>query len=53
MVPDKWGVYTLLSNLYAVSGKWGDIRTMRVLMDDKDVLQVPGYSRIEVPRVLF
>ncbi|KAL5726713.1 hypothetical protein ACHQM5_009729 [Ranunculus cassubicifolius] len=48
MEPDNSGMYVLLSNLYASSGKWSEVRKMRVLMRDKGVHKVPGYSWIEV-----
>lgn len=48
MEPDNSGMYVLLSNLYAASGNWNDVRKMRVMMRDKGVHKVPGYSWIEV-----
>ncbi|KAK2975454.1 hypothetical protein RJ640_007800 [Escallonia rubra] len=48
MEPDNAGMYVLLSNLYAGSGRWGDAGKMRLKMRDSGVRKVPGYSWIEV-----
>lgn len=48
MEPDNAGMYVLLSNLYAASGRWGDVGKMRLKMRDTGVKKVPGYSWIEV-----
>ncbi|KAL4573483.1 hypothetical protein LXL04_020291 [Taraxacum kok-saghyz] len=48
MEPDNAGMYVLLSNLYAASGRWGDVGTMRLKMRDKMVKKVPGVSWVEV-----
>ncbi|PON37643.1 DYW domain containing protein [Parasponia andersonii] len=48
MEPKNAGMYVLLSNLYAASGRWGDVRKMRLKMRDKGVKKVPGYSWVEV-----
>ncbi|KAF5957892.1 hypothetical protein HYC85_005117 [Camellia sinensis] len=48
MEPDNAGMYVLLSNLYAASGRWGDVGKMRVKMRDTGVRKVPGYSWVEV-----
>lgn len=48
MKPDNSGMYVLLSNLYAASGRWDDVRQMRLKMRDKGVKKVPGYSWLEV-----
>ncbi|XP_038679529.1 pentatricopeptide repeat-containing protein At4g02750 [Tripterygium wilfordii] len=46
--PDNSGMYVLLSNLYAASGRWDDAGKMRIKMRDKGVRKVPGYSWLEV-----
>ncbi|KAF4379821.1 hypothetical protein F8388_023838, partial [Cannabis sativa] len=46
--PENAGMYVLISNLYAASGRWGDVRNMRLKMRDKGVKKVPGYSWVEV-----
>ncbi|CAE6139657.1 unnamed protein product [Arabidopsis arenosa] len=48
MEPENSGMYVLLSNLYASSGRWGDVGKLRVRMRDKGVKKVPGYSWIEI-----
>lgn len=48
MEPDNSGMYVLLSNLYAASGRWSEVREMRLKMRDKGVKKVPGYSWVEV-----
>ncbi|KAL6175668.1 hypothetical protein ACLB2K_052307 [Fragaria x ananassa] len=48
MEPENAGMYVLLSNLYASSGRWGDVGKMRLKMRDIGVRKVPGYSWIEV-----
>ncbi|XP_020104021.1 pentatricopeptide repeat-containing protein At4g02750 [Ananas comosus] len=48
MEPDNAGMYVLLSNIYAASGKWNYVDKMRVLMHERGVRKVPGFSWIEV-----
>ncbi|KGN63866.1 pentatricopeptide repeat-containing protein At4g02750 [Cucumis sativus] len=48
MEPDNSGMYVLLSNLYAASGRWREVREMRSKMRDKGVKKVPGYSWVEI-----
>ncbi|PWA52216.1 hypothetical protein CTI12_AA456980 [Artemisia annua] len=48
MEPDNAGMYVLLSNLYAASGRWADVGAMRLKMRDTGVKKVPGYSWLEV-----
>ncbi|XP_030476324.1 pentatricopeptide repeat-containing protein At4g02750 [Syzygium oleosum] len=48
MQPENSGMYVLLSNLYAASGRWADVGRMRLKMRNKGVKKVPGYSWIEV-----
>lgn len=48
MEPHNSGMYVLLSNLYAASGRWVDVNKMRVKMRDVGVKKVPGYSWVEV-----
>ncbi|CAA6671355.1 unnamed protein product [Spirodela intermedia] len=52
MEPENSGMYVLLSNLYAAAGKWADVGRMRVMMRDKGVRKVPGFSWIEVQNVV-
>ncbi|KAK1565612.1 hypothetical protein Q3G72_030760 [Acer saccharum] len=46
--PDNAGMYVLLSNLYAASGRWHDVSKMRLKMRDKGVKKVTGFSWLEV-----
>ncbi|XP_073135093.1 pentatricopeptide repeat-containing protein At4g02750 [Henckelia pumila] len=46
--PWNAGMYVLLSNLYAVSGRWRDVNKMRFKMWDTGVKKIPGYSWVEV-----
>eukprot|EP01018_Ginkgo_biloba_P030031 Gb_09793 [translate_table: standard] len=40
--------YVLLSNMYAVAGKWDDVAKLRTLMQDNRVKKEPGCSWIEI-----
>ncbi|KAG2598795.1 hypothetical protein PVAP13_5KG395100 [Panicum virgatum] len=46
--PENAGMYVLLSNIYASSGKWRDVDKMRAMMYERGVKKVPGFSWIEV-----
>lgn len=46
--PHNSGMYVLLSNLYAASGRWRDAGKMRLEMRNKGVKKVTGYSWLEV-----
>lgn len=48
---DHSGVHVLLSNMYASSFRWEDVRKVRRLMEDSEVRKVPGCSMIEVDGV--
>ncbi|KAK7251721.1 hypothetical protein RIF29_35164 [Crotalaria pallida] len=48
MEPHNTGMYVLLSNLYAASGRWVDVGKMRSKMKDVGVQKLPGYSWVEV-----
>ncbi|KAB2037960.1 hypothetical protein ES319_D03G111900v1 [Gossypium barbadense] len=43
----------LLSNIYAVAGKWKDVATVRRSMTDQKIKKTPGWSMIEVDRTLY
>nr|GMD12023.1 pentatricopeptide repeat-containing protein At4g02750 [Ipomoea batatas]GME11152.1 pentatricopeptide repeat-containing protein At4g02750 [Ipomoea batatas] len=49
-VLEPWnaGMYVLLSNLYAASGRWRDVSEMRLKLRDTGTRKVPGYSWVEV-----
>ncbi|KAK6795739.1 hypothetical protein RDI58_009194 [Solanum bulbocastanum] len=46
--PWNAGMYVLLSNLYAASGRWRDVSKMRLKMRDTGVRKMPGYSWVEM-----
>lgn len=48
MEPHNSGMYVLLSNLYAASGRWVDVSKMRLKMRQIGVQKTPGYSWVEV-----
>ncbi|XP_072998212.1 pentatricopeptide repeat-containing protein At5g48910-like [Typha latifolia] len=50
--PDDGGVYVLLSNIYAMTGRWDDARRTRVLMKSKGLEKSPGHSSIEIHGVV-
>lgn len=51
--PANSGYYLLLSNIYAEGGKWEDYRKVRLMMKDKGLRKVPGYSTIEFNRRIY
>ncbi|KFK25048.1 hypothetical protein AALP_AA8G059800 [Arabis alpina] len=46
--PEHSGYYVLLSNIYAVAGRWEKIESLRDTMKEKLVKKPPGYSLIEI-----
>uniref|UniRef100_A0A7N0SZB7 DYW domain-containing protein n=1 Tax=Kalanchoe fedtschenkoi TaxID=63787 RepID=A0A7N0SZB7_KALFE len=50
--PENAGNYVILSNLYASSGSWEDVRRLRELMMEKAVVKEPGRSWIELEQTL-
>jgi pentatricopeptide repeat protein len=46
--PGNAGNYVILSNLYALAGRWEDVRSLRDLMLKKTVTKEPGRSWIEL-----
>ncbi|KAI3960492.1 hypothetical protein MKW98_002991 [Papaver atlanticum] len=46
------GVYVLLSNMYASSGKYDDARRIRQDMKERGVEKTPGCSSIEVNGII-
>ncbi|KAH0689494.1 hypothetical protein KY289_016852 [Solanum tuberosum] len=47
---ESWnvGMYVLLSNFYASSGRWRDVSKMRLKIRDTGVRKMPGYNWVEV-----
>lgn len=50
--PENGAAYVLLSNIYAASGKWEDVRRIRSLMTGKGIKKTPGCSLIEMNGVI-
>uniref|UniRef100_A0A453EA96 DYW domain-containing protein n=5 Tax=Aegilops tauschii subsp. strangulata TaxID=200361 RepID=A0A453EA96_AEGTS len=46
--PENSMAYVLLSNLYAKSNRWGDVRWLRQVMMEKGIKKEPGCSLIEM-----
>lgn len=51
--PDKAETYVLLSNLYAGSGKWDDVRRVRQIMKETGLQKDAGRSWIELGGEVF
>ncbi|XVF50133.1 hypothetical protein PTKIN_Ptkin04bG0070900 [Pterospermum kingtungense] len=51
--PDDSGDNVLLSNIYAVAGKWKDVASLRRSMTDQMIKKAPGWSMIEVDRTMY
>ncbi|XP_057834643.2 pentatricopeptide repeat-containing protein At2g13600 [Cryptomeria japonica] len=48
--PKNTAPYVLLSNIYAVAGRWDEIEKVRKLMKDRGVKKTPGCSWIEIDK---
>eukprot|EP01018_Ginkgo_biloba_P029369 Gb_08125 [translate_table: standard] len=46
--PEYDGLYVLLSNIYAASGRWDAVDKVRTMMKDRGLKKTPGCSLIEV-----
>eukprot|EP01018_Ginkgo_biloba_P036121 Gb_26526 [translate_table: standard] len=46
--PENAGSYVLLSNIYAVAGRWDDVAKIRKMMKDRRLRKSPGCSWVEV-----
>ncbi|XP_072951743.1 pentatricopeptide repeat-containing protein ELI1, chloroplastic-like [Typha angustifolia] len=44
---DNGALYTLISDLYALGGRWDSVKRVRKLMDEKNVRKIKGSSFIE------
>ncbi|KAI7997968.1 Pentatricopeptide repeat-containing protein [Camellia lanceoleosa] len=51
--PNNSSDHVLLSNIYAVAGKWKDVATVRRSMTDQRLKKIPGWSMIEVDKVMY
>ncbi|KAK0593350.1 hypothetical protein LWI29_035094 [Acer saccharum] len=47
------GDYVLLSNVYAVAGKWNNVETVRRPMTYQRIKKTPGWSMIEVDKIMY
>ncbi|KAK7390970.1 hypothetical protein VNO78_19220 [Psophocarpus tetragonolobus] len=46
--PEASGNYVLLSNMYASVSRWNDVKRVRMLMKDRGVDKLPGFSLVEI-----
>ncbi|XP_038687364.1 pentatricopeptide repeat-containing protein At1g74630 [Tripterygium wilfordii] len=51
--PNNSGDDVLLSNIYAISGKWKDAAAVRRSMTTQQIKKTPGWSMIEVDKILY
>ncbi|KAK8923997.1 Pentatricopeptide repeat-containing protein [Platanthera zijinensis] len=51
--PDDSGDHVLLSNAYAKAGKWSDVVDVRKSMSERSLRKDPGWSSVEVNKVIF
>lgn len=50
---DTTGSYMLLSNIYAIAGRWEDSASVRVSAKTKGLKKIPGQSWIEVKKKVY
>ncbi|XP_010268254.1 PREDICTED: pentatricopeptide repeat-containing protein At2g22070-like [Nelumbo nucifera] len=48
--PLNAGPYIMLSNMYAASGRWDEVASMRTLMKDRNIRKFAAYSWIEIDK---
>jgi pentatricopeptide repeat protein len=53
MDPNNSGDHVLLSNVYAVAGKWKDVAGIRRTMIEQSMKKAPGWSMIEIDKVIY
>ncbi|XP_010266937.1 PREDICTED: pentatricopeptide repeat-containing protein At1g74630 [Nelumbo nucifera] len=51
--PDNSSDHILLSNIYAVAGKWKDVAAVRRSMTDRKIKKTPGWSMIQVHKAMY
>jgi pentatricopeptide repeat protein len=51
--PNDSGDHVLLSNIYAIAGKWKDVAAVRRSMTDQRIKKTPGWSMIEVDKMMY
>ncbi|XP_051145670.1 pentatricopeptide repeat-containing protein At4g22760 [Andrographis paniculata] len=42
--PESSGYHALLANIYAAAGRWDDAKRMRMLVEEKGLVKIPGSS---------
>lgn len=52
LAPNDHASYVLLSNIYAMQGKWNDVHKVRRIMRERAIKKPPGCSSIEVDGVV-
>eukprot|EP01018_Ginkgo_biloba_P004002 Gb_27891 [translate_table: standard] len=50
--PQNVGYYVLLSNIFAVAGRWEDVENVRMTMKERGLKKKPGCSWIEVKNIV-
>lgn len=53
MDPNNSGDHVLLSNIYAIAGKWKDVAAVRRSMTEQSIKKAPGWSMIEIDKVIY
>lgn len=51
--PNNSGDHVLLSNIYAVAGEWSNVAAVRRSMTNQKIKKTPGWSTIEVDKVVY
>ncbi|KAJ6354036.1 hypothetical protein OIU76_002962 [Salix suchowensis] len=51
--PDNSSDIVLLSNAYAIAGKWKDAASVRRSMTEQRIIKTPGWSMIEVDKIMY
>ncbi|KAL3591239.1 hypothetical protein D5086_009879 [Populus alba] len=51
--PNNSSDHVLLSNAYAVAGKWKDAASVRRSMTEQRITKTPGWSMIEVDKIMY
>eukprot|EP01018_Ginkgo_biloba_P008611 Gb_26723 [translate_table: standard] len=51
--PKNASHYVLLSNIYALGGRWDDVQKVRNMMKERSVKKIPGCSWIEVKNKVY
>lgn len=51
--PHSSGVYVLLSNLYSDAGRWEDMKNIRKLMNDHEIIKCRAISSVEIEGCVY